>query len=69
MLSVKQGSTKYNFFLSLWYDSTQDWTPVSPTICENSRLETNKTGEKEKKENDKKSKMEGKKRKENKKEW
>ena len=29
MLSVKQGGIKYNF-LSLWYDSTWDWTPVSP---------------------------------------
>ena len=33
MLSVKQGGTKYDF-LSLWYDSTQDWTPVSRTIGE-----------------------------------
>ena len=28
MLSVKQGGTKYHF-LSLWYDSTWDWTQVS----------------------------------------
>ena len=28
MLSVKQGGIKYHF-LSLWYDSTWDWTPVS----------------------------------------
>ena len=33
MLSVKQGSIKYHF-LSLWYDSTRDWTPVSQTIGE-----------------------------------
>ena len=31
MLSVKQGSIKYHF-LSLWYDLTQDWIPVSRTI-------------------------------------
>ena len=35
MLSVKQGSIKYHF-LSLWYDSTWDWTPVSRTIGEHS---------------------------------
>ena len=28
MLSVKQGGIKYHF-LSLWYDLTRDWTPVS----------------------------------------
>ena len=28
VLSVKQGGIKYDF-LSLWYDSTWDWTPVS----------------------------------------
>ena len=28
MLSVKQGGIKYHF-LSVWYDSTCDWTPVS----------------------------------------
>ena len=33
MLSVKQGGTKYHF-LSLWYDSTCDWTPFSRTIGE-----------------------------------
>ena len=33
MLSVKQGSVKYHF-LSLWYDLTRDWTPVSWTIGE-----------------------------------
>ena len=31
MLSVKQGYIKYHF-LSLWYDSTWDWTPVSLAI-------------------------------------
>ena len=33
MLSVKQGGIKYHF-LSLWYDSTWDWTPVSRIIGE-----------------------------------
>ena len=33
MLSVKQGGIKYRF-LSLWYDSTENWTPVSSTIGE-----------------------------------
>ena len=33
MLSDKQGEIKYHF-LSLWYDSTRDWTPVSQTIGE-----------------------------------
>ena len=33
MLSVKQGSIKYHF-LSLWYDSTKDWTPISWAIVE-----------------------------------
>ena len=33
MLSVKQGGIKYHS-LSLWYDSTWDWTPVSWTIGE-----------------------------------
>ena len=33
MLSVKQGGIKYHF-LSLWYDSTWVWTPVSQTIGE-----------------------------------
>ena len=28
MLSVKQGDIK-NHFLSLWYDSTCDWTPTN----------------------------------------
>ena len=31
MLSVKQGCIKYHF-LSFWYDSTWDWTPVYRTI-------------------------------------
>ena len=35
MLSVKQGSIKYHF-LSLWYDSTWDWTPVSLAIGKHS---------------------------------
>ena len=33
LYAVKQGGIKYHF-LSLWYDSTGDWTPVSQTICE-----------------------------------
>ena len=35
MLSVKQVGIKYHF-LSLWYDSTWDWTQVSQTISEHS---------------------------------
>ena len=35
MLSVKQVSTEYNI-LSLWYDSTRDWTSVSQAIDEHS---------------------------------
>ena len=35
MLSVKQGGIKYHF-LSLWYDSTYDWTQVSRAIGEHS---------------------------------
>ena len=31
MLSVKQSGIKYHF-LSLWYDLTWNWTPVSQTI-------------------------------------
>ena len=31
MLSVKQGGIKYHF-LSLWYDSTWDWTQVSRAV-------------------------------------
>ena len=33
MLSVTQGGIKYHF-LSLWYYSTWDWTPVSQAIGE-----------------------------------
>ena len=33
MLSVKQGGIKCHF-LSLWYDSTWDWTQVSRAIGE-----------------------------------
>ena len=32
MMSIKQGSIKY-YFLSLWYDSTKDGTPVFRTIA------------------------------------
>ena len=35
MLSVKQAGIKY-YFLSLWYDSTWDWTQVSRAIGEHS---------------------------------
>ena len=35
MLSVKQDSIKYDF-LSLWYDSTWDWTQISRAIGEHS---------------------------------
>ena len=35
MLSIKQGGIKYQF-LSLWYDLTSDWIPVSWTIGEHS---------------------------------
>ena len=35
MLSVKQSSIKYHF-LSLWYDSTWDWTQVFRAIGEHS---------------------------------
>ena len=35
MLSVKQGGIKYHF-LSVWYDSTWDWTQVSRAIGEHS---------------------------------
>ena len=34
-LSVEQGEIKYHF-LSLWYYSTRDWTPVSQSIGEHS---------------------------------
>ena len=33
MLSIKQGGIKYHF-LSFWYDSTWDWTPIYQTIGE-----------------------------------
>ena len=36
MVSVKQGCIKYHF-LSLWYDSTRNWTQVSGAICEHSK--------------------------------
>ena len=35
MLSAKQGGIEYHF-LSLWYDSTWDWTAVSQIIGEHS---------------------------------
>ena len=35
MLSVKQGGIKYHF-LSLWYDLSWDWTPVSWAIGKHS---------------------------------
>ena len=35
MLSVKQESVKY-YFVSFWYDSNWDWTPISRTIGEHS---------------------------------
>ena len=37
MLRVKQDGIKYHF-LSLWYDSTLDWTPVYQAIGEHSNL-------------------------------
>ena len=37
MLSVKQGGMKYNF-LSLWYDSTWDWTPIFRIIGKHSEI-------------------------------
>ena len=40
MLIVKQGGIKYHF-LSLWYDSTWDWSPVSRTIGEDFTQSTN----------------------------
>ena len=41
MMSVKQSDIKYHFFLSLWYESTWDWTPVSWDIGEYSTHEAN----------------------------
>ena len=38
--SAKQDSIKYHF-LSLWYDSTWDWTLISRTISEHSTYSTN----------------------------
>ena len=40
MLSVKQGSIKYHF-LSLWYDSTWNWTLVSQAIGEHTTHHAN----------------------------
>ena len=40
MLNVKQGDIKYHF-LSLWYDSTLDWIPVSWAIGEHSNQKGN----------------------------
>ena len=40
MLGVKQGGIKYHF-LSLWYDSTWDLTPVSRVIGEYSNHSAN----------------------------
>ena len=39
-LSSKQGGIKYHF-LSLWDDSTWDWTPISRTIDERSTHQAN----------------------------
>ena len=47
MLSVKQGGIKYHF-LSLWYDLTWDWTPVSRTISKHSTYYTNVSEKKRK---------------------
>ena len=40
MLGVKQGGIKYQI-LSLWYDSTWDWTQVSRAIGEHSTTAAN----------------------------
>ena len=40
MLSVKQDSIKYHF-LSLWYDSTWDWTQVSRAIDDGAYITLN----------------------------
>ena len=40
VLSAKQGGIKYHF-LSLKYNSTEDWTPVSQTIGQHSTHSTN----------------------------
>ena len=43
MLSAKQGGIKY-YILSLWYDSTWDWTPVCLTIGKHSTHYANGLG-------------------------
>ena len=43
MLSVKQGGIKYHF-LSLWYDSTWDWTPGSRAFGEHYALRSHNYG-------------------------
>ena len=43
MVSVKQGSIKYHF-LSLWYNSTCDWTQVSRAIGKHSNHYANVGG-------------------------
>ena len=48
MLRVKQSGIKYHF-LSSWYDSTGDWTPVSRAIGEHSIHYANKGDKKEEK--------------------
>ena len=40
MMGVKQDNINYHF-LSLWYDSTWDWTQISRTIGEHSNHYTN----------------------------
>ena len=40
MVSVKQGGIKYHF-LSFWYDSTWDWSPVSRTLGEHPTRQAN----------------------------
>ena len=40
MVSVKQGGIKYHF-LSLWYDSSWDWTQVSRAIGKQSNHHAN----------------------------
>ena len=44
MLSVKQGSVMYHF-LSLWYNSTRNWTQVSRAIGEHSNHYANVNSE------------------------
>ena len=38
IMSVKQGSIKYHFLKSLWYDATWEWTQVSQTVGKHSKL-------------------------------